>query len=398
MSERASIGRVLIGRNFWPYFAGNLLSNSGTWFQSIAAVLLVYRLTGSPFLVGVVNFSQFAAVIFLAPWAGVAADRFDRRRLVVIAQLGAAGLAALLAALTAAGLARVWIVVVLSLGLGVATAVTTPALQAMVPSLVHSPQLPAAMALNAVTFNLSRALGPVLAVAVIARFGIPTAFAVNAFSYLALVAGLSAVSPRTERIFPDETPRLRDSLRMVREQRSLLGPLLVVGIVSLSADPVNTLTPSFSTELFDRPDTFTGVLVGSFGAGAVLAAFTLVGRRAPSYPLMVLTLGLLSAGMTVFALSSGEAVAVAGLALGGFGYLASVTVATSLLHLALEESHRGRIMSLWSLSFHGSRPIGSLIDGGIASLIGLRAAGLSMVLPALVGCVALALVLWRKRR
>jgi MFS family permease len=398
VSERASIGRVLIARNFWPYFAGNLLSNSGTWFQSIAQVLLIYRLTGSPFLVGVVNFSQFAAVLFLAPWAGVAADRFDRRRLVVTAQLGATALAALLAVLTWAGLAAAWIVVVLALGLGVATAVTTPALQAIVPSLVRSPQLPAAMALNAVTFNLSRALGPVLAVAVIARFGIPTAFAVNALSYLALIVGLTAVSPRTERIFPDETPRLRDSLRMVRRQRSLLGPLVVVGIVSLSADPVNTLTPSFSTELFGQPDTFTGLLVGSFGAGAVLAAFTLVGRRPPSYPLMVLTLGLLAAGMTVFALANGEVIAVAGLALGGFGYLASVTVATSLLHLALEEAHRGRIMSLWSLSFHGSRPIGSLIDGSIASLIGLRAAALSMVLPALSGCVALALVLWRRRR
>jgi MFS family permease len=391
----AAVARVLFRRNFLPYFVGNLVSNSGTWFQSIAQVLLVYRLTGSPFWVGVVNFSQFAAVIFLAPAAGTAADRFDRKRLVVAMQASAALLAGFLALVTAADRATTPIVIGVALALGVTTAMTTPALQAIVPALVTRSELRAAVALNAVTFNLSRALGPIAGVFVIARYGVPTAFTVNALSYLALVGGILLVDSLGERAPTSDRPRLRDSLRMVRAEPSLLAPVLIVGVVSLTADPVNTLTPVFATEVFGRPDTFTGYLVGAFGLGAVVAAFAVTGRRAPPYRLMVATLALMSLGMTAFALSANEAIALGGLFVGGFGYLSSVTAATSLLHLEVEDSHRGRVMALWSLSFHGSRPIGSLVDGAIASLAGLRVAGLVMVLPALSGCLGLALLLAR---
>lgn len=264
----ARVARVLFRRNFWPYFAGNLLSNSGTWFQNIAQVLLV-----SPFLVGVVNFAQFAAVIVLAPVAGSAADRFDRRRLVVATQLAAAALAGVLAVVTATGRATPAIVIAVALALGVTTAVATPALQAVVPSLVTRAELPAAVALNAVTFNLARALGPIAGVFVIAQYDIPTAFAVNALSYLALVAGMFLVSARVDRPTPSRRPRLWESVGVVRADRALLLPLIVVGLVSLTADPVNTLSPAFATRLFGQPDTFTGFLVGAFGAGAVVAAF-----------------------------------------------------------------------------------------------------------------------------
>jgi MFS family permease len=393
--KSAPIARVLLRRNFWPYFAGNLLSNSGTWFQTIAQVLLVYRLTRSPFLVGVVNFAQFAAVIALAPVAGSAADRFDRRRLVVVTQLAAAALAVTLAAVTAAGRATPAIVIAVALALGVTTAVATPALQAIVPSLVTRAELPAAVALNAVTFNLSRALGPVAGVFVIAQYDIPTAFAVNSASYLALVVGIFSVKSRVDRPAPSGHPRLRDSLVMVRADRALLVPIVVVGLVSLTADPVNTLTPAFATELFGQPDTFTGFLVGAFGAGAVTAAFVVTGRLSPSYRSMVTTLALLAGGIATFVAAGSEPVALVGLFVGGFGYLASVTAATSLLHLAVEESHRGRVMALWSLSFHGSRPIGSLVDGAVASLAGVRIAGAVMVLPALSGCLGLAVMVAR---
>jgi MFS family permease len=391
----ASIGRVLTRRNFWPYFAGNLLSNSGTWFQSIAQVLLIYRLTRSPFLVGVVNFSQFAPVLFLAPWAGAAADRFDRRRLVITAQACAAVLAAALAAISGAGRASPAVVVVVALGLGIATALSTPALQALVPSLIVRPELPAAVALNAVTFNLARALGPVAAVFVIARYGIPAALAINSVSYLALVAGMLLIRPRSGAPPPEGRMRVRDSIRYVRQDRALLAPIAVVGLVSLTADPVNTLSPSFATEILGREDTFSGFLVGAFGTGAVVAAFTLAGR-APSYRAMALSLGVMGVGMATFALAGTELVTLLALGIGGFGYLASVTAATSLLHLQTEESHRGRVMSLWSLSFHGSRPLGSLLDGAIASVAGIRIAGVVMALPAVAGSLGLGLLLRRR--
>lgn len=391
-----SVGRVMVRRNFLPFFLGNLLSNSGTWFQTIAQVLLVYRLTGSPFLVGVVNFSQFAAVIVLAPVTGAAADRFDRRRLVVFMQILAAALAALLAVLTAAQSATTGIVIGVALALGVTTAMTIPALQAIVPMLVNRSELSAAVALTAVTFNLARVLGPILGVAVIANFSIPAAFAVNSLSYLALVAGLLLVSPRENGSKTPASPRqFRASLRLVVSDRQLLTPLIVVGLVGIMSDPVNTLTPAFSTEVFGRPDTFTGFLVGAFGAGAVTAAFVVTGRAHPSYRLISMTLGVMSLGMVAFALSSSEAVGLLGLFVAGFGYVATVVAATSLLHLATDESHRGRIMALWSLAFQGSRPIGSLIDGAVASLAGIRVAGLVMALPGLVGGIGLVVMLAR---
>ena len=394
----SSVSRVLIERNFWPFFVGNLLSNSGTWFQNIAQVLLVYRLTGSPFLVGVVNFSQFAAVIFLAPVAGNAADRYDRRRLVIVNQICAAALAGLLALLTAIGEPSPAVVIGVALALGVTLALSTPALQAIVPSLVNRDQLPAAIALNAITYNLSRALGPIAGVFVIARWDIPTAFAINALSYLALAGALVLVTPAPQQIQSTGRIRLRDSMRTVRADRMLMAPLIVVGLVSLTADPVNTLTPAFATEVYGRADTFTGFLVGSFGAGAVVSALLVTGRWKPSYGLIMVTLGLLALGMGMFAVSSTEVIGLAGLFIGGFGFLSSISAATSLLLLEVSDTERGRVMALWSLSFHGSRPIGSLVDGAIASLASIRLAGLVMVLPALAGCLGLAALSFRRRR
>ena len=397
-TTQPGVGRVLANRNFWPYFLGNLASNSGTWFQNIAQVLLVYRLTGSPFLVGVVNFSQFAAVLFLAPFAGTAADRFDRRRLVIVMQVLAAGLAASLAAMAAIGEPSAYAVIGIALMLGVTTAFATPALQAIVPSLVSRAELPAAIALNAVTFNLSRALGPIAGVFVIARWDIPTALVINALSYVALIVAMLSVTPLTAQVTPSERPRLRDSARIVRARSELWIPLVVVGLVSLTADPVNTLTPSFATDVFSRPDTFTGFLVGAFGAGAVLAAVLVTGRWHPSQRLLVVTLGLLALGIGTFALSTTELVGLVGLFVGGFGYLSSVSAATSLLQLDLADEHRGRTMGLWSISFHGARPIASLIDGTIAATIGIRAAGLIMAVPALAGCLGLAALELSRRR
>jgi len=397
-TSQPGVGRVLANRNFWPYFVGNLASNSGTWFQNIAQVLLVYRLTGSPFLVGVVNFSQFAAVLFLAPVAGTAADRFDRRRLVIVMQIFAAGLAAALAVMAAIGQPSAYAVIAIALALGVTTALSTPALQAIVPSLVSRAELPAAIALNAVTYNLSRALGPIAGVFVIAQWNIPTALAINALSYVALIVAMLTVTPLTAQVTPSERPRLRDSARMVRARSELWIPLVVVGLVSLTADPVNTLTPSFATDVYSRPDTFTGFLVGAFGAGAVLAAVLVTGRWHPSQRLLVVTLGLLALGIGAFALSTTALIGLVGLFVGGFGYLSSVSAATSLLQLDLADEHRGRTMGLWSVSFHGARPIASLVDGTIAATIGIRAAGLTMALPALAGCLGLAALEVRRRR
>src|SRR3954465_2544616 len=181
--------------NFGPFLLGNLLSNCGTWFQNIAQALLIYRLTGSTLLVGVVNFAQFAGVFVLAPWSGTGADRFDRRRLLIVTQLFAVAITALLATLSAAGLAPAGVIILLAFVLGLTTAFAIPALQALVPLLVTKSELPAAIAINSVSFTLARAIGPALGAIVVHSLGIPAAFACNSVSYLALIAGLLIIHP-----------------------------------------------------------------------------------------------------------------------------------------------------------------------------------------------------------
>jgi MFS family permease len=374
---------VLRDRNFWPYFAGNLLSNCGTWFQNLAQTLLVYRLTGSTLAVGVVNFSQFVGTFVLAPWAGAAADRFDRRRLMIVTQLVSFGVSATLAALAAAGLVSPPVVIALALVLGIATAFAVPAMQALVPLLVPDHELAGAVALNSVTFNLARAVGPVLGAVVIGHLGIATAIGLNSLSYLALVAALVAVHPRAQAPRPKARPKLRESLALVRADARLTALLLAVLALSLTSDPVSTLSPGFATRLFHQPDTLVGWLLGAFGAGAVLAAFTVgrVGERVERR--LAASLALLGGGMVGFALSPGVAVAVPALLVGGFGFLAANTMATTAIHLEVEDAQRGRVMAIWSVAFLGLRPFGSLTDGAVASVAGLRPAALLLSVPAL---------------
>jgi MFS family permease len=374
--------RLIRNRNFGPYFLGNAASASGTWFQNLAAQILVYRLTHSAFLLGVLNFGTFIPVLLLAPWAGSAADRLDRRRLVVATQLMSATLSAFLALLAWSGHATVWVVVLCSLGLGVGSAFAAPASQALISDLVTRADLQSAVALNSMTYNLARAVGPALAALSVRKLGIPASFAINAGSYLVLVAGVLVVRPAPQRRASRAETRLRESLRLVRGQPRLMAFLLIVTAVGFASDPVNTEAPAFA-HAFGHPDTDAGYLIGAFGAGAVAAAFLLAGRVAGSRRRMLATLLLLGIGIVGFSVTPWLEVALGFLAVAGFGYLASNTHASSRLQLEVAEHQRGRIMALWSVAFLGLRPFASLADGAIAGAFGVRAAGVVLALPAL---------------
>ncbi len=379
--------RVLARRSFLPYFAGNLLSNNGTWFQNIAQVLLVYRLTGSPLWVGVVNFAQFAGILLVGPVAGRIADRVDRRRLLIGTQLTAAGIAAGLALLAATGRPAPGVVIGFALALGLATAFATPALHAIVPSLVPRRDLGSALALNAVTFNLARVTGPLLGALLVDRLGFAWAFGANACSYLSLVAGVWLARPAPDgtplRADPDGPILLRDTLRAVARDDRLLVPLVAVAAAGASIDPVTTLSPAIVSRIYGRPDTLVGALVASFGIGAVTAAFTVAWRGRPSPRRQAAFLFTLGAGIAAFASSGSPLAGGAALATAGFGYLATATSASTLLHTSVPEEHRGRTVALWSIAFHGSRPVASFLDGALASAAGLREAGVALALPAL---------------
>lgn len=383
--------RLIGDRDFGPYFVGNAASASGTWFQNLAASLLVYRLTGSAFLLGVLNFSNFVPVLLLAPWAGSAADRFDRKRLVLVTQVASTALAATLAVLAWNGYATVSVVIAFAAALGVGSAFSAPASQALIGELVPRSHLGSAVALNSMTYNLARAVGPALAAVSVKTLGIPASFLVNAGSYLLLAIGLLVVRPAERRRAGRDESRLRESLRLVRERPRLLAFLLIVTAVGFVSDPVNTEAPAFA-HAFGRPDTDAGYLIGAFGGGAVLAAFLVAGRVSGSRRRMLATLALLACGMIAFSLAPWLPLGYVFLVVAGFGYLASNTSATSRLQLDVEEHQRGRIMALWSVAFLGLRPVASIADGAIAGVFGVRVAGVVLALPALAGALAIVLV------
>jgi len=389
--------RVLRTREFGFYFLGNALSASGGWFQNLAGALLIYRLTHSAFLLGVLNFSNFIPILVLAPWAGSIADRVDRRRLLLLTQTIAVGLAGGLALLRWGGAATPAVVIGFAVALGVVSAFSAPAQQALIVSLVPREEVSTAVALNSMTFNLARVLGPALAAVTVTYLGIAAAFALNSLSYLVFVCVLLLVRPRPQRRATAEESRLRESFYLLRREPRLVAFLLIVTAVGFASDPVNTLAPAFA-HAFGHRDTVSGAIIGVFGAGAVTAAFLVAGRVVASRRRMAITLALLGSGIVAFSLSPWLPLGLVLLFVAGFGYLASNTAATTQLQLGVDETQRGRIMALWSMGFLGLRPVASLLDGAIASVAGVRAAGVVLAVPALAGAAIIWLVIRRRDR
>jgi MFS family permease len=393
---QTNLGMVLYP-NFGPYLLGNLLSNCGTWFQNIAQALLIFRLTGSTLLVGVVNFAQFAGVFLLAPWAGTAADRFDRRRLLVVTQLFAVAVTAVLALLSAAGMAPAPVVILLAFVLGLSTAFAIPALQALVPLLVRKQDLQRAIAVNSVSFTLARAVGPALGAVIVHSMGISAAFGLNSLSYVALIIGLMLVKPAPQAVRHSERVKLSDSVKILKGDLRLALFLVAIVGVALASDPVSTLTPGFATDIYHRDDSLTGFLVAAFGLGSAIAGLTLASRSGEPERRIVVMAAVLAGAMVAFGLSSAVLVGLIALFIAGIGFLTATTSSTVAVQLEVDDSQRGRVMALWSVAFLGVRPFGSLVDGAVASAVGLRAAACLMAVPAAAVSVLMLVTLMRRK-
>ena len=383
--------RLLFRRNFGPYFFGNLMTNMGTWIQNIALALLIFRLTGSTFLVAMTTFSQFLGLIVLAPWTGPVADRFDRRTLIVVTQVAASLAGGVLALVNYLGLVTPMWLIGAALLFSVTKAFLLPAQQALVPHLVERKDLQAAVALSSISFNLARAIGPVVGAGIILTLGFTWAFSINALSYLALAGAVTIIRiERRKGDRPTERAKLRETIRLVRRD-PLLGPLLVaVAAVSVAVDPVSNLTPAFTVDIYGRPDTFTGMLIGAFGLGAALTAALVVTKVKASFRSIAVGMTGLGTAIALFGLSTHANMGLAALFVGGIMYIISVTLSTTLVQMNVAEEHRGRVMALWGVAFLGLRPVASLIDGSVATLLNVRAAAVVMAIPVLLGAVYMA--------
>lgn len=385
---------LLRDRTFGPYFWGNLLSNCGTWFHNLAAAVVVYDITGSALLVGLVSVAQFAVTLVLAPYVGAVSDRVDRRRTLlggqVVAISGAATLAGWTAAVGVEGLPGPWPVIAMTLVIGVGYAISIPAMQALVPALVPRADLDQAIALNTVTFNIARAVGPALAAAALLRFGAATVFAINAASYLALIVALLVISPRpAPRVATGGDGSVREGLRYVLADRNLTLLLLAVAAIGFGADPVNTLTPAIADRL-GGGEGLVGLLVSAFGTGAALSALAVdwLRRRVGLARRARAGLALLGAGMVAVGVAGSAPVAAVALALAGSGYLLGLTALTTAIQQRVDEAVRGRVMALWSVAFLGSRPLAAVVDGALADLLSVPVALLAAGAVPLAAAVA----------
>jgi MFS family permease len=368
--------RALRSRNYRLFFGGQSVSLVGTWITRIATSWLVYRLTGSSLLLGLVGFCGQIPTLLLAPLAGVLVDRWDRHRILVVTQVLSMLQSGALAALTFAGVIAVPHVLALQLAQGVINAFDTPARQAFVVRMVEDrADLPNAIALNSSMVNGSRVIGPSIGGVLIAAVGEGWCFALDALSYVAVIASLLAMRvPREERRRADTRilEELRQGLAYVRGFRPVRSVLLLLALVSTMGMPYTVLMPAVArTVLHGGPHTL-GALMTASGLGALAGALYLASRESVLGlgRVMVSATATFGAGLVAFALSRQLWLSLAVLPVVGAGFMVQMASANTIIQTVVPERLRGRVMAFYTMAFLGTAPIGSLIAGVAADRIG----------------------------
>jgi MFS family permease len=375
----------LARREFRMYFIGNVSSNVGTWLANVALGVYMLELTGSSFWVGLTNAALFVPVLLFAIPAGALADRKDRLRVLTATQILSGTLATLLAVLVALDAANRYAVVAIATGLGVSISIGLPAMQSLIPSLVPAHEMADAIGLNALTFNLARAVGPVIAAVTIAGAGAGLAFALNAVSYAAIIVALILIgTPPFLREREEGANRIRDGLLFAWSHKRTRLMLLAVMAMAVSLDPILTLSPALADSYGLRTGG-AGWIVSAWGAGAVLVIT--VGRQWMSYAtkhgLGWVGLVAQAAGLVALAAAPNLASALPAAVLVGSGYITATITFTTTIQEDAPERLRGRVMALWSVSFLGPRVIASVIDGAMADAFGPHIAVATFAFPAL---------------
>jgi len=395
--------RALRHRNFRLFLGGQVISLAGTWMQQVALSWLVYRLTRSPFLLGLVGFAGQLPSLLLAPLAGVWADRADRRRIVIGTQVLAMVQALVLSALVLTGRVTVAHILVLSVFLGLVNGVDVPTRQAFLVEMVRGrDDLANAIALNSSVFNAARLVGPAVAGFMIGLVGEGVVFLLNGLSYIAVIAALVAmrIDPRP----PGSQPRqpvlreLKEGVRYAFGFAPIRSLLLLIGLVSLMGVPFTVLMPVFATDVLHGGAHTLGLLMSSLGLGALGGALLLAARRSVRGLGRVILAAVILFGLSLvgFGLSRNEWLSMALLVVAGLGMMVHMASSNTILQTIVDEDKRGRVMSFYAMAFMGSVPLGSLLSGALAARIGapatvilggiaclLGAAGFARVLPGL---------------
>ena len=362
-------------RNFRLFAAGQLVSLSGTWMQNVAQAWLVYRLTGSPVLLGLVGFAGQIPVFLLAPAGGIAADRYSRRTVVIATQAASMLLALTLAALTLGGRVEIAHVFVLAALLGVVNAFDIPARQAFIVDLVEKDDLINAIALNSSLFNGARIMGPAVAGVLVATIGEGWCFFANGVSYAAVIAGLAMIRvprrPREGRGLP-LLAEVIEGFRFVIANPPVHALMALLGVVSITAMPYAVLMPIFADAVLGAGARGLGLLLGASGAGALLAALLLASRSTVRGlgRLVALSAAVLGVSLMVFAASRLFWFSAAMLVVVGFAMMLELGASNTLIQSMAPDRLRGRVMAVYSMMFMGMAPVGALLAGLAAARLG----------------------------
>jgi len=368
---------ALAHRNFRLFLGGQIVSLIGTWMQQVALSWLVYRLTRSAFLLGLVGFAGQFPSLLLTPFAGVWADRWNRHRMVIATQVLSMVQALVLAALVLTGAVAFWHIILLSLFVGLVNAVDVPARQSFLVQMVEGREsLANAIALNSSVFNAARLVGPMIAGVMIGLVGEGMVFLLNGLSYIAVIVALLAM-----RVPPPQVPsgrgepvlgRLKEGVLYALGFAPIRDLLLLMALVSLLGAPYLVLMPVFATDVLRGGAHTLGFLVSAIGVGALAGALFLAGRRTVRGlgRVIVLAVTLFGLGLAAFSFSRDQRLSVAILFLTGFGMMVHMAASNTILQTVVDDDKRGRVMSFYALSWMGVLPLGSLLAGALASRIG----------------------------
>jgi MFS family permease len=375
----ATVLRALAHRDFRLFFWGQLISLIGTWMQTVAQAWLVYRLTDSSFLLGLVGFAGQIPVFLLSPAGGSLADARSRHRIIIATQTIALVLALVLAGLTLTGRVQLWHIFALASLLGVVNAFDIPARQSFLVQLVGRNDLMNAIALNSSMFNGARIVGPAIAGMLVAAIGEGWCFLLNGVSYLAVLAGLLMMHPKPQPERPTgESPlgRIVEGFTFVARTAPIRALLLLLGLVSLTGMPYVVLMPIFADEILHAGARGLGVLMGASGLGALLGALTLATRREVRGlgRWVVWASASFGIGLIAFTFSRDFWLSVALLVPVGFAQIVQTAASNTLIQAMVPDTLRGRVMSVYSMMFMGMAPFGALLAGLLASRFGAPAA------------------------
>ena len=376
LNGMSRIFRALRYRNYRLFFIGQGISLIGTWMQQVAISWLVYRLTNSPFMLGVVAFSGLICNFLLTPFAGVLVDRLNRHRILVVTQALAMLQALALATVVLTGTAAVWNLVILSMILGFINAFDMPTRQAFVLEMVTNREdLGNAIALNSSLFSGARLIGPAFAGILVAAVGEGLCFLINGISFIAVIACLLAMKliPRVSQ--PSQTDffkGMKEGINYAFGFPPIRYIVMLLAFASLVAMPYPVLLPVFAKEILQGGANTLGFLTTAAGVGALAGAIYLASRKSAVglVKMIIIATAMFGLGLILLSFSSMLPLSLVAMALTGCGMVVQMAACNTFLQSIVDDDKRGRVMSVFVMSFMGLAPFGSLLYGGVADVVG----------------------------